>query len=454
MSQPKALYLLSTVQLWKFFSHYGNKVLLVLYMVQAMNMRDSDAFALYAVYGAMFELGGIFGGIAADRLLGLRRAVMLGGWLMAAGHLCMAFENNFSLGLAFIVVGSSFFSTNIAALLGQFYKKDDPLRDKGFTLFYMVMNLGAMISTIICPLLASVYGWHAGFGLAAIGMLIANLLLFTFRSVLDGKGELGKRKNKTPLLIFSFAAIGICQLVFTKADFFLPLLPGAILGLFLWMAIKIRKEGIGNRKMINFYFVCLAALVGFFSMQEQIGSSLIMFAERMVSKTIWGIEVPSTLLMSINPLVIILLGAVVSVVCASLGSTRLPVGFLLGAISFGFLAFFVKFSGELSYGLVAAAVILLSVAELMIGPYVYSFSSQVAAKGNPGTVMGMLPIGFSCASLLGGALSNIVAVDGAGVITSTYAAGFTMISLGAIIAAAALIFLNKKYGYQQSPIHS
>jgi POT family proton-dependent oligopeptide transporter len=451
MKQPKALYLLSAVQLWEFFSHYGNKALLVLFMIQTMNFTDSQAFALYAVYGTLFKLGGIFGGMAADRYLGLKRAVMLGGWLIAIGHLTMALEGNFSLSLAFIVLGSSFYSTNIAALLGQFYSEKDQRREQGFTLFYMVMNLGALLSTILCPLLASIYGWEAGFGLATFGMIIANMLLLRFSSVLEGKGEDSEKRNITPLVIFSFAGLIGSLVIFSNADIFLPYLPFATFGLFLFMANQLWIENQGNeenRRRIQLYFIALGGLIIFYALQEQIGSSLILFTERMTTGTVMDYKLPGTLLMSLNPLIIMVMGGIVSYFCAGIGVRRLPIAFLLTGVCYGTLGLLVNITGGTSYSTVALTVIFLSIAELLIGPFLYSFAAEISVNGRAGTVMGMLPIAFSSASLLGGAISNLVAVDGNMdliELARVYGTGYTLIGEGAIVVAAILYVLNKKY---------
>lgn len=446
-TQPKALYLLASVQLWEFFSHYGNKALLVLYMIQELGFADVEAFAMYAVYGTLFKLGGIFGGMAADRYLGLKRAVMLGGWLMAIGHFCMAVDAGFILGLSFIVLGSSFYSTNITALLGQFYTENDPLRERGFTIFYMVMNLGALLSTILCPLLATNYGWHAGFGIAMLGMVIANLLLLGFGTHLQNKGETSEGRSLIPLAIITTLSLGGFFAIFTFAEHFRPLLPIITVGIFLAMAAKLHfdaKDSPALQGKVQIYFVALLALIGFYALQEQMGSSLVLFAERMTNGTLFGIQLPGTLLMSINPLVIITAGGLVCRALEGLGIGRAAAGFLLSGISYSVLG--ASATADSPFATVVMTVIGLSVAELAIGPYVYSFASEVAQGKNPGTVMGMIPIAFSCASLLGGELSRLVAIDAGSnllAMSKQYSSGFLLMGEGALIGAAILFIINK-----------
>lgn len=443
--QPKALYLLATVQLWEFFSHYGNKALLVLYMIQELGFADVEAFTMYAVYGTLFKLGGIFGGMAADRYLGLKKAVILGGWLMAIGHFCMAVDAGFILGLSFIVFGSSFYSTNISALLGLFYSENDPLRERGFTLFYMVMNLGALLSTILCPLLAAAYGWHAGFGLAMIGMVIANMLLMGFGSYLENKGTHSEGRSLLPFVILSCLAFGAFMAVFHYPVVFRPLLPLVTVGIFLFMAGRLWMQSQAREQML-YYFVALIAFIGFYAMLDQTGSSLVLFAERMTDGLLFGIPVPATLLMSINSVVVILAGGIVCRKLEGLGISRLAVGFLICGISFLAFGAYAGMPGESSYGTAVMVVVGISIAELAIGPYVYSFASEVARGKNPGTVMGLVPIAFSCSTLLGGELSKLVAIDAGTSITNMqeiYSTGFSIIGMGALVVTI-LLFLIKK----------
>lgn len=150
MKDAKILTLLSLVQMWKFFSHFGVRILLVLYMVNHLHYSDTRAFGMNAVFCGLVELGGIFGGIIADRYLGLKKSILIGGWLLVAGYFALFFELSLFWAMGLIIAGSSLFSSNITALFGLAYAEEDPKRKKGFTIFYMMQNLGALTSTIIC----------------------------------------------------------------------------------------------------------------------------------------------------------------------------------------------------------------------------------------------------------------------------------------------------------------
>jgi len=172
---PTALFTLFFAEMWERFSYYGMRALLVFYMIKGfLEYSDADAYRIYGAYAGMVYMTPFFGGMIADRLLGARRAVILGGFLMALGHLTMTIENEmfFFTALALLIVGNGFFKPNISTMVGSLYTEKDPRRDGGFTLFYMGINLGAALAPLLCGYVGETYGWHYGFGLATIGMMI------------------------------------------------------------------------------------------------------------------------------------------------------------------------------------------------------------------------------------------------------------------------------------------
>ncbi len=184
---PSGLYTLFFAEMWERFSYYGMRALLVFYMIKAtfLNYSDSQAYAVYGAYTALVYMTPFFGGMIADRLLGARRAVVIGGLLMAAGHLLMTWESviGFYGALALLIAGNGFFKPNISTIVGSLYAPDSRRRDGGFTIFYMGINLGASMSPLLCGYIGETYGWHWGFGLATIGMLIGLAVFVAPRGV-------------------------------------------------------------------------------------------------------------------------------------------------------------------------------------------------------------------------------------------------------------------------------
>ena len=171
---PTGLFTLFFAELWERFSYYGMRALLVFYMIKGfMSYGDSNAYTIYGAYTALVYMTPFFGGMIADRLLGARRAVILGGLFMASGHLMMTIENKlaFFTALAFLIVGNGFFKPNISTMVGSLYPQGSPKRDGGFTIFYIGINLGAAMAPLLCGYVGETFGWHKGFGLATIGML-------------------------------------------------------------------------------------------------------------------------------------------------------------------------------------------------------------------------------------------------------------------------------------------
>jgi dipeptide/tripeptide permease len=172
---PAGLYTLFFAEMWERFSYYGMRALLVFYMIKGfLGYGDSQAYSVYGSYAALVYMTPFIGGMLADRILGQRIAVIIGGLLMAGGHLLMTVESEwpFFFALALLITGNGFFKPNISTTVGMLYKPGDGRRDDGFNIFYLGINLGASISPLLCGFVGETYGWHYGFGLATIGMLV------------------------------------------------------------------------------------------------------------------------------------------------------------------------------------------------------------------------------------------------------------------------------------------
>ena len=179
---PTGLYTLFFAEMWERFSYYGMRALLVFYMIKGfLGYGDSQAYGVYGAYTSLVYMTPFFGGMLADRILGSRRAVILGGLLMAAGHLVMTMQNEilFFTALALLIAGNGFFKPNISTMVGSLYTAEErKKKDGGFTIFYIGINLGAALAPLLCGYIGETYGWHYGFGLATIGML-SGVAIFT-----------------------------------------------------------------------------------------------------------------------------------------------------------------------------------------------------------------------------------------------------------------------------------
>ena len=172
--QPKGLYGISLVELWERFGFYIVQALLVLFLTKSRHLSDSQSYDIYSAFSALIYATPVIGGYLGDRLLGFRRAVFLGGILFTLGYFGLATTNNqlFYPSLALLICGNGFFKSCISTLIGSLYKEHDPRRDGGYTIFYMGINIGAMVGPLVGAWAADVYGWGYGFGIGGIGMLI------------------------------------------------------------------------------------------------------------------------------------------------------------------------------------------------------------------------------------------------------------------------------------------
>ena len=195
---PKGLYVLFFTELWERFSYYGMRALLTLYIATSATAIDpglgwsnKDAIWLYGWYTMLVYVASIPGGWIADKFLGQKKTVMLGGLLLCMGHGILAVPATwaFFTGLLLIILGVGGLKPNISTMVGGLYKKGDIRRDSGFTIFYIGINIGAFLSSIIVGLVAYKYGWHYGFGLAGIGMLIGQLVYIAGQKYLTDVGN-------------------------------------------------------------------------------------------------------------------------------------------------------------------------------------------------------------------------------------------------------------------------
>jgi len=181
LGHPKGLFYLFFAELWERFSFYGMRALLVLYMTKQLLFTDTMSFGIFAAYMSLVYFTPIIGGVLADNYLGYRKSIILGGVFMAVGHFLLSFEQPvfFFGSLALIIVGNGFFKPNISTFVGTLYQEEDIRRDSGFTIFYMGINIGGAVAPLMCAWIAEAYGWHYGFMLAGIGMLVGLYFFMT-----------------------------------------------------------------------------------------------------------------------------------------------------------------------------------------------------------------------------------------------------------------------------------
>ncbi|CAG5085018.1 peptide MFS transporter [Parvicella tangerina] len=195
MGHPAGLFVLFFTEMWERFSYYGMRALLVLFLVSAAGIggwewSNAEALTLYGIYTGLVYVTPIFGGLIADKLTGYRMAIVIGAFLMTAGHASMAFETEFTfyLGLALLILGNGMFKPNISSIVGQLYNKDPEKKDAGYTIFYMGINAGAFLGILLCGYVGEKVGWSYGFGLAGVFMFIGMIMFYFAQNIFDQIG--------------------------------------------------------------------------------------------------------------------------------------------------------------------------------------------------------------------------------------------------------------------------
>ena len=408
VGHPRGLFVLFYAEMWERFSYYGMRALLVLYLTKHWLFADSKANLVYGAYGALVYITPVLGGIIADRYLGQRKAVIFGGVLLAMGHGLMAVEgsggqndpaiNVFWLALAFIIVGSGFLKANISVIVGQLYKLSDTRRDAAYTIFYMGVNVGAALGTILVGYLGETIGWSYGFGLAGIGMVVGLLIFVVGKPALRGRGEapaLLSRGREWSFYGIGTAAVAVIWMLIQYQDVIQGLLivTGlAMLGYTLYEAFKLPKEP-RERIFAMLFLIALNPL--FWGLFEQAGGSLNLYTDKFVDKG----GVPTSLFQSINPIYIVLLAPLFAALWQYLGrkglepSAPAKFGLALTQVGLGFLVFV---WGANSVGAAAMTPVLFvfliyllhTTAELCLSPVGLSAMSRLAPLHLASFVMG------------------------------------------------------------------
>ncbi|MCI4566998.1 peptide MFS transporter [Lysobacter sp. CFH 32150] len=313
LGHPKGVFVCFFTEMWERFSFYGMKALLLLYLLKYHRFGDDAGYDLIGAYGGLVYAVPVIGGLIADRWLGMRKAVVLGGVLLCLGHLGMAVEGEqarvvdgvvvrdegalqvFYFSLALIIMGVGFLKPNISTIVGKLYAEDDPRRDSGFTLFYAGINVGGLFAGLICAFLGETYGWKYGFGAAGIGMLAGLGMFLWGQKYLHGHAEpndpvkLRERVGPLPrewwIYLGAFAGVAVVwQLIQRTWTVHGAMHIVAIaFGLwFVWFLIR-HCSKIEREQMISLLVMILGVLV-FFTLYEQTYGSWLTFTDRLMTK--------------------------------------------------------------------------------------------------------------------------------------------------------------------------
>ncbi len=432
-NQPKALRVLFFAETWERFSYYGMRALLIYYMTRHFRFSDDAAYVVYGSYTALVYTTPVIGGMLADRLLGGRKAVIFGGILMALGHFAMAFDHLFSLALALLICGNGFFKPNISTIVGRVYSDDEHKRDRAFAIFYMGINLGGMAAGV-CGHLGQRYSWHLGFGLAGIGMLVGLAVFWWGQRFLGHAAEPpDPARLRAPVLLGLSREwlIYLATLLAIAASWWL-VQQGEVLGSLLLVVglatlagliyYLVRHTQPGERGPMLVALVLIVFSTMFWAFFEQAGSSMALFTERNVDRSVLGINVEPAVFASANSAYVLLFSPFFIWLWRKLGryepSTPLKFGLGTLQLGLGFGALWLGAASSQDTGVVPLTWLLLGIAlhttgELCLSPVGLSMITKLSPPRIVGLMMGAWFLASAEAQYMASVIARLTGVKGA-----------------------------------------
>ena len=444
---PKGLYLLFFTEMWERFSYYGMRAILILYLTKkllegGLGMDEQNAMLLYGYFTGLVYFTPLIGGWLADKYLGKRLAITIGGITMMIGQFVLFGMNNMTglyLGLFLLIIGNGFFKPNISTLVGGLYADGDDRRDSAFTIFYMGINLGALIAPFVIGFLTDsmfatqnadgtiAYGYRYGFLAAGIGMLLGQVVF----NLLAQKylGDLGKKP------VGSTTSNDVEE---HKQSI------NPVTG-------KELSKGEENQR-ISVIFILFLFAVFFWAGFEQAGSSLSLYTDKFINRTVFGFEIPTSWFQSVNPIFIILLAPLFTIFwSSSLGKklstpVKMGVGMIILGIGFWFMLGAVaerNANGDIAdiankagmFWLVMTY-LLHTIGELCLSPVGLSVVTKLSPPKLASILMAVWMLSSSIANFIGGFVASVIESMGAGQVF-TYISGFV------IVCGLLLLLLSK-----------
>lgn len=439
---PRGLSTLFFTELWERFGYYGMRSLLVLFMVTAtgnggLGFSDTKAYGVYGLYTASVYGMSLLGGWVADRILGQRRAVFAGGILIAIGYLTLAAPGTatFFSGLVVIILGTGLLKPNISTIVGQIYAQGDPRRDAGFALFYMGINIGAMIAPLVCGPLGERVNWHLGFAAAGIGMAIGVIWYWAGQHRLGDAGlhpvHASPEEAASQRRMLRNGSLGVLALLVIAAILHVSgiypvtvanlvnaagfVVLGITLAVFAWILFS-KDWGAEERKRGIAIGVLFIASALFWSAFEQAGSSLSIFAKRYTDNHLLGIDVPASTYQSLNAAWLVVLSPVFAWLWLRLGKRQpsSPAKFALALlVAGGSFVWMTVAAMRASNGVKVSPMWLIvvyllhTIGELLLSPVGLSAMTRLAPVRYAGLMMGVWFLSLSIGNYLGGRMAAL-----------------------------------------------
>ena len=444
---PKGLYSLFFTEMWERFSYYGMRALLTIFLTAELatggfGLDRSESLSIYGVFTALVYLTPILGGWFADKILGQRKSILIGGLVMAIGQFMLAASafvdlmGDLETRKNLLILGNGFFKPNISTIVGDLYDNDDPRKDGAFTIFYMGINIGAFLSPFVAGTLGEKVGWPYGYLAAGIGMLIGVLWFYGKRNTLEDIGLPPgyKEKGITKLLpkdwrdvvVYTIANVAFVFLVMfiwnNTSDLFHTIMVW-VLGIAGagFIGLSIFKGTTGSTEWTRVFVILILAFfnIVFWAGFEQAGGTFNLFAQENTDRNVSGFEIPTTWFQNINPIAIVTLAPLFSILWIKLAAKRLnprtPVKFAM-AMFIGAVAFFIMTQAQdsadagnlVSPMWLVVVYVLLTIGELMLSPIGLSMVTKLSPGKITSIMMGVWMASFALGNYLAATLEQIL----------------------------------------------
>ncbi len=434
---PRGLSTLFFTEMWERFSYYGMRALLILFMIATpekggLGFPVAKAGAVYGLYNAMVYLLSLPGGWLADRILGQRRTVLCGGIIIALGHFTMAVPTlgTFYAGLIPIMSGTGLLKPNISTMVGTLYRENDVRRDAGFSIFYIGINLGALIAPLICSYVGENINWHYGFGAAGVGMTLGLI-----QYVLGGKylGKAGLASSGTQddyrllrrvltgaAIVIAAAVIALFAGLFTfsaeaLSDAFGLILAGIVIAYFVWLLTAKGYTATERRRFWAILVLFIAASL-FWSAFEQAGSTLNLFAEKNTNLHAWDFPLwglfRASYYQAVNSVFIIALAPVFAWLWVALrrheptSTAKFSVGLIFVGLGFAILIPVAGSTNASPWWLILTY-LLHTIGELCLSPVGLSAMTKLSPQRLAGLMMGVFMMSIAVGEYIGGRIASV-----------------------------------------------
>ncbi len=471
--QPAVIPVFFATEMWERFGFYMTQGLLVLYMTsQVFGFSDTKSYAILGVFSALAWMMPIFGGYIASRVLDYEHAVTLGGFLLAIGYalLSLPHETFFYIALSIIATGTGFFKPSISSFLGDFYQKNDPRRENGYTIFYIGINLGILLSTITSGYIVRYFGWHMPFLFASIGMLVGTVTFVFGLYYLKNTHNLHRitpsvaHKNPTLIAAAYIAAILLTIIsyeIIAHRGFANELMLGggglAFTGLIIY---AFRYDSVNRNKLLACIFLAMISIV-FWAIYMQMFFSLNLFIERAVNRHLFQLKLPTPFFISLESIFLVLVGFYFGHLWQTLSKKNknpsIPFKFVASLFSL-FIAFIIVYvgtrtatTGKINMLFIVFAYLFVAIGELLLSPIGLSMVTILAPKELVGLMMGVWFVSLGLGEKLAGVIASYSAIPKKIILVSSidkiYGNAFflyAMISLVfAVICLICVPFLNR-----------